>query len=71
MIFINDRMFFKQFLSIHLEKRTGDNVVKTDSKPAITVLFFNFTNVTEKERVRNSIETAKIMIIQSKFQRLT
>ena len=28
MIFINGRMFFKVFLSIHLEKRTGDNVVE-------------------------------------------
>ena len=57
MIFINGRMFFKVFLSIHLEKRTGDNVVEQTVNLLSQSCFLKM--YLKKKRVRNSIETVE------------
>ena len=70
MIFINGRMFFKVFLSIHLEKRTGDNVVEQTVNLLSQSCFLKMylKKKTGEKQYRNSRKT---MIIQSNLQRLT
>ena len=58
MIFINGRMFFKVFLSIHLEKRTGDNVVEQTVNLLSQSCFLKMY-LKKKKRVRDSIETVE------------